>query len=256
VSTPASTVRNWLRRLGVDIVRYRKPGQDPLPADFDPGAAAIIDRVRAHTMTSPERLFALIQAVRHVEAASIQGDIVECGVWRGGSMMAAALTLLQCSDAQRSLHLFDTFEGMSPPTEFDVAVDGQHASKLLSKPRSADPESPWCYAGLDDVRGAMSSTGYPSARINYVQGRVEDTIPGNAPAKIALLRLDTDWYQSTRHELEHLYPLLSPGGVLVIDDYGHWAGCRKAVDEYLEAHRIKLLLNRVDYTGRMAVKPQ
>ncbi len=255
MSALTAAVRGWIRRLGVDVVRYHGFGQEPLPADFDTKAADIIRRVRPYTMTSPERLFSLIHAVRYVSAASIPGDVVECGVWRGGSMMASALTLLECSDTQRELHLFDTFEGMSPPTALDVTVDGQTASDLLASPRTSDPESPWCYAGIDDVRAAMCSTGYPLERIHYVQGRVEDTIPGNVPARIAILRLDTDWYESTRHELEHLYPLLSPGGVLVLDDYGHWAGCRKAVDEYLDAHGIKLFLTRVDYTGRIAIKP-
>lgn len=255
MSRLTAALRGCIRRLGVDVVRYRGPGQDLLPADFDAEAAAIIRVARPYTMTSPERLFSLIQAVRYVARASIPGDIVECGVWRGGSMMAAAQTLMACSDTQRGLHLFDTFEGMSPPTAFDVAVDGQTASALLASPRTTDPESPWCYAGIDDVRAAMRSTGYPAERIHYVQGRVEDTLPGGAPARIALLRLDTDWYESTRHELEQLYPLLSAGGVLIVDDYGHWAGCRKAVDEYLGAHGIKLLLNRVDYTGRIAIKP-
>jgi O-methyltransferase len=250
-----AAMRGWIRRLGVDVVRYRKPSEEPLPADFDARAAATIGRVRAHTMTSPERLYALIQAVRHVSAAAIPGDVVECGVWRGGSMMAAALTLAECVDTKRDLYLFDTFEGMSAPTTLDVSADGQKASALLAAPRTTDAASPWCYAGIDDVRAGMRSTGYPAERVHYVQGRVEDTIPGNAPTQIALLRLDTDWYESTRHELEHLYPLLSPGGVLIIDDYGHWAGCRKAVDEYFDARGIRLLLNRVDYTGRIAIKP-
>lgn len=256
MSALTAAIRGWIRRLGVDVVRYRGAEHDVLPADFDAKAAEIIRTVRAYTMTSPERLFALIQAVRHVTAASIPGDVVECGVWRGGSMMAAALTLMGGSDATRELYLFDTFEGMSPPGVVDVSVDGQAASALLASSRTTDPASPWCYAGIDDVRAAMRSIGYPLERIHYIQGRVEDTIPANAPARIAVLRLDTDWYESTRHELEHLYPLLTPGGVLIVDDYGHWTGCRKAVDEYLGAHGIKLLLNRVDYTGRIAVKPE
>jgi hypothetical protein len=169
-------------------------------------------------------------------------------------MMAAALSLLECADTKRELYLFDTFEGMSQPTEADVAVDGQTASALLRSPRTTERDSAWCYAGLDDVRAAMLSTGYPTERIHFIQGRVEDTLPRSMPA-IAVLRLDTDWYESTRHELEHLYPLLSPRGVLVVDDYGHWAGCRKAVDEYMSGHDISLLLNRVDYTGRIAIKP-
>jgi O-methyltransferase len=102
----------------------------------------------------------------------------------------------------------------------------------------------------------MYSTGYDMGRIHFVKGKVEDTIPNGAPSRIAILRLDTDWYESTRHELENLYPRLSPRGVLIIDDYGHWAGCRQAVDEYIHSNKIKLLLNRVDYTGRVAVKTE
>jgi O-methyltransferase len=251
----AAAIRGWIRRLGVDVVRYRGAGEDPLPADFDPGSAEIIRAVRAYTMTSPERLYSLIQAVRYLSAASIPGDIVECGVWRGGSMMAVALALIECKDVARDLFLFDTFEGMAPPTERDVAIDGQSASKLLDSHKKTESDPVWCYAPLDQVRDAMSGTGYRADKIHCVKGKVEDTIPLRAPPKIALLRLDTDWYESTRHELEHLYPRLMPGGVLIIDDYGHWAGCRKAVDEYFDTRNITILLNRVDYTGRIAVKP-
>ncbi|MDH5220489.1 MAG: TylF/MycF family methyltransferase [Betaproteobacteria bacterium] len=255
VSALTAVVRGWLRRLGVEVVRYRG-GQYPLPADFDSDAADVIRKVRAYTMTSPERLYSLIQAVRYVSAASIPGDIVECGVWRGGSMMAAALTLIECNDSSRQLFLFDTFEGMSPPTEHDVAIDGQSASSLLDTHKKTESDAVWCYATLEQVRDAMAGTGYGPDKVKYVRGKVEDTIPGQAPPKIALLRLDTDWYESTRHELEHLFPRLVRGGVLIVDDYGHWKGARKAVDEYLRTKGIHLLLNRIDYTGRIAVKAE
>jgi hypothetical protein len=245
----SDTVTSLLRRL-----LGRAPAAT-LPPDFDARAVEIIRAVRPYTMTSHERLFSLIQAVRYVAAARIPGSLVECGVWRGGSMMAAALTLLECSDAKREVYLFDTFEGMSTPTEHDVAIDGKAAATLLKSPRSSDPESAWCYATLPDVQAALARTRYPAGQVHFVQGKVEDTLPARAPQSIALLRLDTDWYESTRHELEHLYPRLSPGGVLIIDDYGHWAGCRKAVDEYFGSRGIPLLLNRVDYTGRIAIKP-
>jgi len=226
-----------------------------LPPDFDVKASEIIKAVRPYTMTSPERLFSLIEAVRYVARARIPGSLVECGVWRGGSMMAAALTLLEAGERERELYLFDTFEGMSAPTAADVSIDGKSASALLEAPRSTAPESAWCYATLPDVQAALSSTRYPAERLHFICGKVEETLPRSTPASIALLRLDTDWYESTRHELEHLYPRLVPGGVLIIDDYGHWAGCRKAVDEYFAARNIALLLNRVDYTGRIAIKP-
>ncbi len=100
----------------------------------------------------------------------------------------------------------------------------------------------------------MLSTGYPKEKIHLIKGKVEDTIPENIPKEIALLRLDTDWYESTKHELIHLFPLLKPNGILIIDDYGHWEGARKAVDEYISDNNIHILLNRIDYSGRISVK--
>jgi bifunctional ADP-heptose synthase (sugar kinase/adenylyltransferase) len=100
----------------------------------------------------------------------------------------------------------------------------------------------------------MLMTGYPSSNLIFVQGKVEETLPRVIPDNISLLRLDTDWYESTRHELIHLFPLLSKSGVLVLDDYGYWAGARKAVDEYVVENNIKILLDRVDGTGRVGLK--
>jgi len=105
------------------------------------------------------------------------------------------------------------------------------------------------------VKEVLCGTGYPSERIHFVRGRVEDTIPASAPELIALLRLDTDWYDSTKHELIHMFPRLSKAGVIIIDDYGHWRGAREACDEYFAQNRIPILLNRIDYTGRIALKP-
>lgn len=219
--------------------------------DVDVGAREIFRRVAPFTMTSPERIAALCDAVHYVTKAGIPGAYVECGVWRGGSSMAAALSLMTDGDSDRDLFLFDTFEGMSAPTEHDVrAEDRTSAAKLLDS--STKAEKIWCRASIEDVTANMASTGYPSDKIHLCKGMVEETLPGQAPDKIALLRLDTDWYESTKHELEHLYPRLAVGGVLIIDDYGYWAGARKAVDEYFADHPV--LLNRIDRTGRIAIK--
>jgi O-methyltransferase len=113
----------------------------------------------------------------------------------------------------------------------------------------------WCVAGLEDVKRNLYSTGYPKEKLHFIKGKVEDTVPGQAPENIAMLRLDTDWYESTAHELQHLYPRLAKNGVLIIDDYGHWLGSRKAVDEYFAKQSFCPLFNRMDYTGRLAVKP-
>ena len=224
-----------------------------LPADYDDEAKQIVRAVRPFTMTDPDKVFALIQAVRYVVRHRIPGDVVECGVWRGGSMQAAARTLLSCGSVERDLYLFDTYEGMPPPSDSDVRrADGRPAAELLA---DAAPDSKVvAAASLEEVRAGFSEVGYPESRLHFVVGRVEETIPGAAPARIAILRLDTDWYESTRHELEHLYPRLSPGGVLLLDDYGYWEGARRAVDEFLEATGEPLLLTRMA-SGRIAVKP-
>jgi O-methyltransferase len=227
------------------------PSYTPLP-DLPDTFNSLYDRVRPFTMTSVERLYALHEAIRYVVAADVPGDVVECGVWRGGSSMMAALTLRQVG-ASRRIWLYDTFEGMPPPGENDVRYSGESAESLLeSAERAPGAWNEWAWATLDDVRANMASTGYDA--LEYVAGPVENTVPEQAPGQIALLRLDTDWYESTRHEMEHLYPRLSDGGVLIIDDYGHWQGARRAIDEYFADRPV--LLNRIDYTGRIAVKPR
>ncbi len=222
------------------------------PADYDDAARDVIREVSPYTMTSPERLNALVLATRYVSRHNIAGDIVECGVWRGGSMQAAARTLLGLHDTERHLYLFDTFEGMPEPTEKDLRRDGESAADLLARQDKSRPI--WAVATLEDVKEGFQRVPYPADRVHFVRGLVEDTIPAQAPERISILRLDTDWYASTRHELEYLYPRLVSGGVLLIDDYGWWQGSRCAVDEFLEKTGARLLLLRMD-EGRIAVKP-
>jgi hypothetical protein len=198
-------------------------------------------------MTSVERIHALIRAVQYIAEHDIAGAIVECGVWRGGSMMAIAQTLMTRNQADRDLYLFDTFEGMTEPGADDRRPDGDPAARIFAETRLSDGiGSDWCRASLNEVQSNLLRTGYPYDLLHFVKGKVEETIPQSAPAAIAILRLDTDWYDSTRHELEHLMPRLTQGGVLIIDDYGDWAGARKATDDYLTRTREKILLNRID----------
>ncbi|MFD9543009.1 TylF/MycF/NovP-related O-methyltransferase [Streptomyces sp. NPDC060022] len=222
------------------------------PADYDDEAKDIIRAVKPYTMTSPERLNAFVLATRHIVKHDIPGDIVECGVWRGGSMQACAKTLLSLGETGRDLYLFDTYEGMTPPTAEDLRRDGRPAQELLDAQGRDRPI--WAVASLEDVQAGFEGVPYPKDRIHYVQGKVEDTVPEQAPGQISILRLDTDWYASTKHELEHLYSRLVSGGVLLIDDYGYWQGSRQAVDEFLEETGAQLLLLRMD-EGRIAVKP-
>jgi O-methyltransferase len=231
--------------------RAPRPRPKKMPRYVDDGAAEILRRVDGRTMTDYTKLFGLVEATRYIARREIPGAIVECGVWRGGSMQAVALTLLEQGRDDRALHLFDTFEGMPPPTEHDRRGDTT-AEEMLA--RHDKDHQVWAIAGLEDVQEAMAEVGYPADLVRFHQGLVEDTVPGDAPEQIALLRLDTDWYESTRHELEHLYARLSPGGVLIIDDYGDWDGARLATDEFVAALEHPPLLSPLG-SGRIAVKP-
>lgn len=243
-------IRRLLAQTGWELTR-RVDREAMALADLSEADRAIVARVEPFTMTSLDRRASLIGAIDHIVRHRIAGDIVECGVWRGGSMMAAALALKDRGQTQRHLWLYDTFEGMSAPTEADRSHDGVGAQQQLDN--TTRGEGVWCAASLQDVQANLASTGYPAAQLHYQRGKVEDTIPATLPGRIALLRLDTDWYESTRHELQHLYPLLAPGGVLIIDDYGHWQGARRAVDEYFAGTPV--FLHRVDYTARLLIKP-
>ena len=223
--------------------------------DLDTDFMQVYEACSGFTMTSIERCAALWQGVRYLTRSGPEGAIVECGVWRGGSSMIAALALLKDASRERSMYLFDTFEGMPPPSEFDVeASSGVSAAALPDLINRRVESNVFAYATRGEVERNMQATGYPADRVHYVEGRVEETIPAAAPERIALLRLDTDWYESTRHELIHLWDRLASGGVLIIDDYGHWEGARRAVDEFFASRPDAPLLVRVDYTGRVAVK--
>jgi O-methyltransferase len=251
-------VNGSLQPLRIRIVRQQGSSEDTTLtslSNVEPEFAEVLARVAPFTMTSAERIYSMWQATRYVARQPIEGAIVECGVWRGGSMMTAALALMG-EGSRRQLFLFDTFAGMVPPTEMDLRFDGERATDCLAKANPRDPSSEWCIASLEEVRGNIESTGYPLEQVQFVEGPVEETIPVAAPDQIALLRLDTDWYQSTLHELECLFDRISPGGVLIIDDYGWWRGARNAVQEFLNSRGLCLLLHRIDETGRVAVLPR
>ena len=263
------TLKKVLRFFGYEIHRNKsvsaeKPADAPVgsvaqeqaplyPADFSDFTREVIARVKPYTMTSPERIASLVNACEYVIKNKVQGDFVECGVWRGGSALVMITVLQKYGIADRRIHLFDTFEGMSEPTGEDISIEGESAVQLLEAKERDEEDHVWAYSPLDKVREVLESTGYPKENILYYKGKVEDTLPVDRLSCISILRLDTDWYESTRHELIHLYPLLTQSGVPIIDDYGHWQGARKAVDEYFADK--KILLNRIDYTGRIAVKP-
>jgi O-methyltransferase len=245
---PLKSLRDWIKRRR----HTSRRAVEKIIPEISAGEAELLRRYAPFTMTSIERQWALIKAVEYLNANKIAGDFVECGVWRGGNLMIAK-DLCRQSEVGRKFYLFDTFTGMSAPTAADTTHSGADASATYRE-RVREGHVDWVYASLDDVRESFRRANLLDDQVIFVKGKVEDTLADkrNVPEKIALLRLDTDFYESTRAELEVLYPRLVSGGVLIVDDYGHWRGARKAVDEYFKGAVI--LWSRIDYTARMSVK--
>src|SRR6476620_5967336 len=167
----------WGRRPGTSGFSHPRPAE---PDEDD----ETVPFVRPYTMTSPERIRALCSAVRYIEESGIQGAVVECGVWRGGSMMAVARTLSNLGAADRDLYLFDTFEGMTEPGPHDVALSGETAKCLLEQSARTEEDMVWCYAPLERVAQALALTTYPKKSIHLIPGRVEHTLATAAPNSI------------------------------------------------------------------------
>ena len=239
--------------LGYNISKIKK---DKYPIDIPSETIRIYEEVEPYTATSLERVNALLQSVVYITENNIDGEIVECGVWKGGSCMAVAIKLMELEQKTREIWLYDTFEGMTEPTNHDIEIEtGKKGKELLDGiDKNTDKYNMWAYAPKEVVINNMKKTRYPTDNIKYITGNVEKTLKERKPKKIALLRLDTDWYESTKAELEELYPHVVNGGIIIIDDYGHFEGAKRAVDEYFEKEDNKPLLNRIDYTGRLIVK--
>jgi len=227
------------------------------PDIADPFFVRIFPMIQPYTLTASdlESPWATYQAVQYVVKNKIPGDIVECGVWRGGTMLLIAMTLVHLGDTSRKLYLYDTFAGMPAPEEIDkFRFTGEPA--LLAWERHQERGIRWGYGGsVDDVRRLMQFSLYPEDNLVFVEGMVEETLPGNMPETVSLLRLDTDLHRSTYHELSHLYPILSPGGILIIDDYGEFEGAHEATDRYVAENELVWFLGRINESARLVVKP-
>lgn len=235
-------------RAGYQLVRRGR-----IPPELEDEAGEIIRRTKPFTLTSPARVAALCDAITYLVRNSVAGAVVECGVWRGGSMMAAALRLLELGVDDRDIYLYDTFQGMTAPTMIDRETFSGRAAATRMEIEKQGPDELRAVSP-ERVRANVIGTGYPEGNVHCIVGPVEETLPVHSPADgIALLRLDTDFYESTRHELTHLYHRIVPGGVLLLDDYGHFEGARLATDQFLAGLRRTPLLTRIDYSGRLAV---
>jgi len=246
--------------LQTAIEQLRSAGYGVIPpqqycSDMEDDFLSIWEKIKPCTMISVERAYSLYSAVKYIVQAGIPGNCAECGVWKGGAAMLMALTLLKCRPKKLpEIYLFDTFNGMTEPGEKDRISWNRRpvCEKWEEDLRGEKNNFGWWAIPREEVLDNMYSTGYPRDLVIAVEGDVHETVPQNAPEQLSLLRLDTDWYESTAHELRHLYPRLNAGGVLLIDDYGHFTGARQAVDEYLTNKPV--YLHRDDYTGRSLVK--
>jgi hypothetical protein len=236
----------------------QSPLRERLYADFSDDERSIYLASWLNLCGSPEAIVTLLRAVDHVVDRGIPGALVECGVYMGGNIEVMIRALQRRGVSDRDIYLYDTFAGMPKPTEKDDLGPGGVAKASWEAHRTeadGDNGSDWMKAGVELVRQRISPLGYPDKHLRFVKGMVEDTIPAIVPDRIAILRLDTDFYSSTKHELEHLYPRLSPGGILIVDDYGAFPGSRMATDEYAAEHRLDWFLHRVDAHVRLVVKP-
>ncbi len=223
--------------------------------DITPWERSVYVSIVNMTAQEPSAAVNLLRAVDYLIDAGIEGDFVECGVFRGASIVMMARALLRRGVTDRKIWLYDTFEGMPQPSEHDYAYDGTRCLDNWARRQKRGGEARLeMYGPIEDVEAVCRSTGYPMDRLTFVKGMVEDTIPAQAPDRIALLRLDTDYYPSTRHELEQLYPRLVRGGVLIIDDYGYHRGAQLATDNYIREHGLRLFLVRVNENVRFAIK--
>lgn len=256
-STKSSTmpVRDQERSLSPSG-QSKRSTHPALNYDEEDSAREAIALVESHTMLSYQRLVTLWQQVRYLDRAGVQGSLVECGTWKGGAAAMMALAHRESGEPHRNLHLFDSFEGLPEP---DRAHDGDMAAQYAGARASGTLRSIGkCVGTLDDNRQAVNAiAGYPSALTHFHIGWFQDTLPTlSVPfGDIALLRIDGDWYESTRICLDVLFPKVVSGGIVVIDDYGKWSGCRKAVDEFMATLHRPLFLNHIDAAGRYLIVP-
>lgn len=211
----------------------------------------LINKCKKYSMTPKLRMWALIQAFHHIVNKNIEGDFVECGVWKGGNIILL-LNLIKKFNIKKQVYGFDTFEGMSEPTSADIKYNQTIAKDIQL--RNSINQTKWNYSSIEDVMINIKINASNYNQSILIKGKVEDTLldEKNIPKKISILRLDTDFYESTKIELDILYKKLTIGGVLIIDDYGNWLGAKKAVDEFFNNQ--KPWLHYVDRTCRLLIK--
>lgn len=255
-------INKLLSKVNIKIQYLDAYEKEPYPVEASPSDIEIIKYVRGKnnkngrlTKCNEARLWAAISSVNHVVKNDIPGDIVECGVWRGGCSLAMALKLRELN-SNKKLFLFDTYQGMTEPSLYDKkAYKKLNVLKKFNK-LNKKTHNEWCYASISDVKYQFKCFNLLD-KVTFIKGDIRQTLinPSNLPSKISILRLDTDFHDSTESSLQNLFPLLEKNGILLIDDYGCWEGARKAVDDYFEKNlTYKPMLWMTDVSERVFIK--
>lgn len=213
-----------------------------------------LDKVNDISLTSLPNKWSLLQSLNYIKNNNVEGDIVETGVFKGANLVLIK-NFLDKSNLNKKIYAYDTYAGQPQPSNLDFDLKGTNMIDKFSdlKKKNIVP----VYCSLEDVKSNIKKyCNNDLGKITFVKGKVEETLDdqSNIPKKISLLRLDTDFYDSIKKSLEVLYPRLVKGGVLIIDDYGHFKGAKIATDNFFKDEK-KIWMHRVDYTCRLMIKP-
>lgn len=272
-------VRSALNNMGYELRKTRKASSEQgisflsdvnlhLGYYLEEEANENVLKVRAYTMLPYVRLVTLYQQAVHCEKAGIQGSFVECGVWKGGAVALMALANMNHGKGPRHIHLFDAFDDICEP---DANIDGERALGDARRYTGIDSRMSGTLKpvkGFYDAFGGHGELGenkrllenvinYNPDYLHYHKGWFQDTLPEDSSqiTDIAILRLDADWYASTKVCLDYLYDKVVSGGFIIVDDYGYYEGCKKAVDAFIQGIKTRVFLNQVDHGCIYWIKP-
>jgi O-methyltransferase len=230
------TLSNWIYRDRANIALGRNPRDEAQPWRRN---ALAEWREPLHTMAGLKRLDNVQFCVERVLADDVPGDLIETGVWRGGVPILMRALLAVYGDIERQVWVADSFQGLPPPNPAEYPADQGDLLYTIDELR----------VSVDRVRSHFERYGLLDDRVRFLEGWFRDTLPDAPIASLAVMRLDGDMYESTTDALTALYPRLSPGGYVIIDDYGAIPACRKAVHDYRTAHGIADPILPIDWTG-------
>lgn len=217
-----------------------------LPGDFQ----NLFTKCKPFTMLSRERLYDFYTSINYIIDSKIPGDIVEIGCWAGGSISMARMALNQRNDdaMNRMVLGYDTFTGHSKPSNDEYDIWGKNQAERFDELQG----EPWAMQSEETVMANIQNILGNHKGIKLIKGKIEDTAKTHKPKKISILRIDVDWYEPTYESLEQFYGILETGGILIIDDYGHHSGSKKAVDEFFRNKPMKFF--HTDYSCITSIK--